>query len=195
MPETYRHTQIGYWSLFLLAPWSVAVLAMLIWGNPAPGMDILFGLIALFCTVLALFLYGMTITVDDTHISWHYGLGSFRKKVALEKILDVRVVEHLNMGGLGSRHTSKGMQYAVSFGSGIELEIKTPWKKNKIVILGSNEPDVLREVLIAKIQSRVKLLGGEMPESLSLEEEPETIPIAPRTRVPNRDYEPPSRTE
>ena len=70
------------------------------------------------------------------------------------------------MGGLGSRHSSKGMQYAVSFGSGIELEIKTPWKKNKIVILGSNEPDVLREVLHNRIHNRIKLVGGEVPEAL-----------------------------
>ena len=141
-----------------------------------PGVDIILGLAAAVCALMACFLYGMTVSIDDTHIRWNYGLGSFRKQVALEDILDVRIAEHLSMSGLGSRHTAKGMQYAVSFGRGIELEIKTPWKKNTIIVLGSDEPEVLREALITQIRGRVKLLGGEVPEAIGCDELQDEVP-------------------
>ncbi|MEM8484985.1 MAG: hypothetical protein AAF564_05525 [Bacteroidota bacterium] len=176
MPAIYRHTQIGYWALFFTLPWIATFIFILIWGTPPPGMDILYGLVAIGFALLACFLYGMTITIDDTHICWHYGLGSFRKQVAIEDIVDVRIEKELSMGGLGSRHTSKGMQYAVTFGRGIELEVKTPWKKNKIIVLGSDEPEVLREVLMTKIRSRMKLLGAEIPEAILFNELPDPEP-------------------
>ncbi len=174
--ELYQHTQIGYSALGFLLPWIFAVIFVLIWGNPVPGMDIIFGLVAVVFALIICFLYGMTITIDQTHIRWNYGLGSFRKQVALEDILDVRIVAQLSMGGLGSRHTAKGMQYAVSFGRGIELEIKTPWNKNKIVVLGSDEPEVLREALITQIRGRSELLGSEAPAAIAFDEFPEPVP-------------------
>ena len=175
MDSFYKHTQIGYTSLFLTLPFVIGAIVALLFGNPDPVIIAAFSLMAVICALVALFQYGLTIKVDETHVRWHFGLGAFRNKIALEKILDVEVVENTKAMGYGMRVTDKGTLYNVSGHRAVELRIKTPWKKDKFILLGTDEPEVLRDVLLERIKKSAKMLENEQIDEIRFSEPAEKI--------------------
>ncbi len=166
MDAVYKHTQVGYTSLFLTLPFVVAAIAVLFFGNQDPVIIAAFSFMAVLCGLIALFQYGLTIKVDETHVRWHFGLGAFGNKIPLEKILDVEVVENTKAMGYGMRVTDKGTLYSVSGHRAVELRIKTSWKKDKFILLGTDEPEVLRDVLLERINKPTKMLENQTVEEI-----------------------------
>ncbi|MFK7846182.1 MAG: hypothetical protein AB8G77_12855 [Rhodothermales bacterium] len=168
----YRHTQIGYTSLALIFPLLLGVLFVLFFGEPALPMKIVFSIITIPCLLISLFLYGLTITVDNQYLSWHFGLKSFSKKIKLENIKGVEVVDDTKAFGYGMRFTQRGTLYNVSGKRAVAIRLETPWKKDKEILLGTDRPDELQLVLQACIDKRRKLLEAQPSESLFLADNP-----------------------
>ena len=154
MEFVYRHTQIGYTALLFTLPLVLGALYVFSLDNPDILAQVVFGLMGIPSALVALFMYGMTVTVDDEYVSWNYGLGAFKKKIALEKIVDVEIIENTLAWGKGMQFTSKGALYHVSGFRAVSLRVKTPWKKDKYILLGSDEPEVLRDVLLAQLSKQ-----------------------------------------
>lgn len=170
---TYCHTQIGYTSLALMLALASGALLGIFVGEPALSTKIVLSMIAVPCILISMFMYGLTIRVDDEHLSWHFGLKSFRKQIKLADITGVEIVDNTNAFGYGMRFTERGTLYNVSGKRAVAVRLKTPWKKDKEILLGTDRPDELQLVLKACIDERKLSSGKEEAEALIFDEKPQ----------------------
>ena len=168
----YHHTQIGYTSLAVMLALVIAAALGTFAGLPALSSTIVFSLIAIPCILISMFMYGLTITIDDEHLSWHFGLNSFRKKVSLSDIKGVEVVENTDVFGYGVRYTKRGTLYNVSGKRAVAVRLKTPWKKDKEILLGTDRPEELQLALKACIDKRKMLAEHQETEMLTFGKKP-----------------------
>lgn len=166
----YRRTQIGYTSLLLTLPFILVPFFIWLSGNAEPIMLAAFGIAAGICLFSAMMLYGLTVKVDNEHLAWHLGLGVARNKIKLEDILEVNVIDDFGFAGYGVRWTKRGTLYSVSGHRAIEVKIKTSWKKPRVVLIGTDQPELLRETIIQQVAAKHRLLGSSIPEMIEIAE-------------------------
>ena len=185
----YSKTQFSLPVLLMTTAWLIGVVLMFL-GNPEVVFKFIFGTIFIVNVLILLLMPSMTITVDDKHVTWKLGVGLHSGKFPLGKINMVEVVEDVNHFGLGARVTSRGDLFIVGGNKAVRLHIKTPWKKDKIVELGTPEPEVLKDVI--EVQAGIKapsedhLLGEEKKGELVLDNAPEPVEQRVTTGKRNR---------
>ena len=153
----YTKTEIGIPVLLITLPWIIGTLAALTFGDPDLLFKYLFGGVSIVQLIILVSLYAMTITVDDRQVAWKFGIGTWQGHIPLEKINKVEVVD-IKSWGLGVRVVGGGTLYTVSGNKAVRLHVQTPWTKDKIIELGTPEPEVLKEFIERKA-------GLTVPES------------------------------
>ena len=89
--------------------------------------------------------YNLTVEVDVTHLNFRFGVGLFRKRIALANIVAVQPVQNAWWDGWGIRYTRNGWLYNVSGWEAVEITLAS----GKRLRLGTDEPDRLVRVLQA----------------------------------------------
>ena len=145
----YKHTQTGWFmiALFLVFLAHLNYLYLNHLGNNPLPFAAYFSLSILFILILLCF-YKLQVNVDQSGINVIFGIGLIHIKITPEKVYHVRVVHTPWYYGLGIRFTSKGMLYNIQGSSAVEISYLDG--KSKTVLIGSNDPNALREFIIEK---------------------------------------------
>jgi hypothetical protein len=141
----YRKFQFGWFivSIFLIVLVFLTLSWMKQWGtNPIDTPGYIF-LMALFTLVL-FFFYGITVTVNDKQVRIKLGIGLYTRKINLDSILSVSLMEYPIWYGYGIRIVPKGILYNVSGKHAVEIRLKG---KKGAVLIGTDDPDNLKEAI------------------------------------------------
>jgi hypothetical protein len=153
--ETKKFTQFGTFSVAVMLPIFVFVLAMMFTaGLNDPVQAVIFGVIALTFLICLLIFYKLTIYVDNTYVSFKLGAGLVKKKYRISDIKSCRPVSSSLIYGIGIRKIPNGWLYNVSGLGTIELTFRN---KKSVVRIGTDNPEKVAE-------SINKLLGNEKYE-------------------------------
>lgn len=144
----YRHTQTG-WLLrvFVIAP----ALVLLLIGPAARdhrAMYVLLPLVA-FLAILGFLFSSLTIEIDDTDLSWRFGLGIWRKSIRLMDIAVASRVRNPWWYGFGIHLTPYGWLYNVGGLDAVQIVLVD----GRRVRLGTDDPDALTHVLASRIHA------------------------------------------
>ncbi|MCA6445181.1 MAG: hypothetical protein IM600_17260 [Bacteroidetes bacterium] len=93
------------------------------------------------CLLILLLFFGMTTRIDSKSITISFGIGLIKKKILLDNIVAVRVVQNPWFWGWGIRMIPNGTLYNISGVKGIELKFKNT---DKIIRIGSKDPETLK---------------------------------------------------
>jgi hypothetical protein len=150
--ETKKYTQFGTVSVVILLPLFLLFAVLTIKSVLANSQN-LYILVILTSTFLICLLtfYRLTITVDNTHISFKLGIGLVSKSYKIEDLSSCTSVTNSAIYGIGIRMLPSGWLFNVSGLKAIELRFK---HKTSVVRIGTNNPDEISQL----IQS---LIGGE----------------------------------
>ena len=143
-----RHTQTGWiLRIFVIAPALVLLLV-----GPAlrdhAAMSILLPLVA-FLAVLGFLFSTLTIEIDDKDLRWRFGLGVWRKSVALADIVLASRVRNPWWYGFGIHLTPYGWLYNVGGLDAVQIVLRD----GRRVRLGTDEPDALARSLASCIHA------------------------------------------
>jgi hypothetical protein len=140
MSERYRHTQVGWTLIVLVAAAVVAeiVLVIVLAPESALALSLSGGLAAILAVLLVLF-STLTVTVDDVAVRLAFGLESLRREVLLDEIAEVRRARNAWWAGWGVRVIPNGRLYNVGGLDAVELELDS----GRVVRIGTDEPDAL----------------------------------------------------
>ena len=148
-PKTlYRHRQIGFAILVALGLGTLVCLALsLAVSGPHARLTLLSlsGVLGI-CTVL---FSSLTVELSDDSVSWHFGPGILRKKVAMGDIKEVAVTKTTFIQGWGMHLTRSGWIYNVSGFSAVQITLKS----DKSFVLGTDEPEQLCSAIQRAIKS------------------------------------------
>jgi hypothetical protein len=144
-----KYTQSGIFSVMVLLPVLLFCIVMLfISGIDEPVLIVIFTLIILTFIFCLLIFYKLTITIDDTHLTFSMGIGLVRKTYPLSDIESCKPVTNSVLSGVGIHMTSSGWLYNVSGKYAIELAFKSNGKKIRI---GTDKPDEISNVVNKQI--------------------------------------------
>jgi hypothetical protein len=148
-PETlYKHRQIGVATMVTLGVDALVCLALsLAVSAPHARMTLLTiaGILGI-CTVL---FCTLTVELSQDSLSWHFGPGILRKKVAITEVKDAAVTKIRFIHGWGVHLTGRGWLYNVSGFHAVEIALKS----GKSFLLGSDEPEQLCSAIRRAIKS------------------------------------------
>lgn len=135
--DVYRHVQRADYILILLFLAGCLVLAaeMGISTFPSSLIGLAFGIIA----IVTVLFYALTIEVNESHITWYFGPGFWRKTVSLEEVGDCKTVQNPIWWGFGIRNFGTGWLYNVSGLLAVEVTLNGGSK----IRLGTDEPNYL----------------------------------------------------
>ncbi len=138
----YHHTQFGATSLALLFAVSVVIALN---GLHQPSLRwIMWAMLALMA-VLAVMNATLTVDVDEREISWFFGPGLWRYRIARADIDGVSVVHRPCWAGYGIRWWGNARLYRVSGHDAVELRLKS----GDVRRIGTDDP----QGLVAALQS------------------------------------------
>ena len=134
-----KFTQSGTFSIMVTLSCIILCIVMLfiIGFDEALPVVILCFVILLFIVCLLIF-YKLTITIDDTHLTFSMGIGLISKSYPLSDIESCTPVRNSFLYGVGIHMTSSGWLYNVSGLNAVEVSFKN--RKSKIRI-GTDRPD------------------------------------------------------
>jgi len=142
--ETYRHTQIGWSMLVVLATAAVITIAVV----PRSSA---FDLIAPATLSLCLFLFAsLTVAADQERIEARFGLGLIRKTIHWAAISSARPVRNSPLLGLGIRWIGTGWMFNVSGLNAVELSLKN----GKVFRIGTDDPAGLNAFIERRLRER-----------------------------------------
>jgi hypothetical protein len=121
----YRHTQVGWVTLFALSAGALFFAAMTAvagrqlspWGTPFPYLSVAFAALAVLFSTL-------TVTVDEQEIEVWFGPGLIRKRLPLSRVEGCRQVRNQWWYGWGIRLIPDGWLWNVSGLEAVELTLK-----------------------------------------------------------------------
>ena len=116
----YRHTQVGYLTIAMMAAAIVLILALMISiGIQAIAAGVLVFIIA------ALYLFSsLTVIIDDEYLEARFGPGLVKKRILLRDIESAQAVRNHWYNGWGIRGIPGGWMYNVSGLSAVEITLK-----------------------------------------------------------------------
>lgn len=139
----YRHKQKSSFMLALLMALAIVMLVSAL----LPGMSLVLRFIFVALSVmmagLAAIFSCLTVIVDQTHLRWHFGLGFWKKAVALSDIAAADVVRTKWWYGWGIRLTPRGWLYNVSGLDAVAVRLRS----GKRFMIGTDEPAALHAAL------------------------------------------------
>ena len=145
----YQHKQYAVF-IFVVLAWIGGFVA-LAWN--LMGADVPLMVFAGILLLVGFLFHGLTIKVDEAHISWAFGPGVAGQKLALEDIVGVKAVQNSYRHGIGIRITHDGWIYSVSGFSAVQLTLKDGSQYR----LGTND----QAGLVAALED--KITPGEAP--------------------------------
>lgn len=150
--KTKKYTQFGTVSVVILLPLFLLFAVLMIKSVLAnsPDLYILIILVLAFLIGLLTF-YKLTITVDNTRLSFKLGIGLVSKSYMIEDLSSCLPVINSALYGIGIKMLPGGWLFNVSGLKAIELRFK---HKTSVIRIGTNNPDEISQL----IQS---LIGGE----------------------------------
>jgi hypothetical protein len=143
---SYRHTQVGWWLLAVLAA-GAAVVAFAAtkvgWGGPArPVLGLLGAVAVLFCT--------LTVEVRGDELRLFFGPRLIRRRFTRAEIVSAEPVRNEWHYGWGIRFTAFGWLFSVSGLDAVEIALDS----GKRVRIGTDEPRQLAEAIRRLIARR-----------------------------------------
>ena len=143
--STYRHTQAGRMI------WLVLAIAMIISIAAATIAELaVLTMAAIIGSAILLtgwMLGSLTVSVDGGMLSWWFGPGVWKKRVALAEIEDFEPVRNRWWWGFGIRYYGKGFLYNVSGLDAVEFRLES----GKHFRIGTDEPEALVAAIKASI--------------------------------------------
>lgn len=136
MNHGYRHTQIGWVTLGALVAGALLVIVIML-TSVIHWISVVVLAILLICSIL---FASLNIEVTGGYVSWHFGPGFWKKRIAVSDIERVEIVQNRWYYGWGIRYTPHGWLYNVSGLAAVELHLKN----GKRIRLGSDEADLLQ---------------------------------------------------
>jgi len=141
----YRHTQIGWTALAILAVVAVIVLGASAHSVGPRGLswsawEVWIGPAILAVTGVAS--CSQTVEVDHETLRWYFGPGIWRNEIDLSDIKSVQPFTYSRMTGYGIRWTSRGWLYNVSGTEAVEIHTT-----ESTFAIGTDEPERLRSAL------------------------------------------------
>ncbi|MCX2478322.1 hypothetical protein OQY15_04425 [Pedobacter sp. MC2016-15] len=145
---TYSKTQIGWIMIvfFTLIPLQLTY-AYITSGPEHLPTEVYILLMAIMLGALSTF-YKLKVTVDHGVIRLRYGLGLLNFRIKPSKIIKVDIINIPLYYGIGIRMTPVGYIYSVNGFKGVRItyqELKS--NKEKVVIIGTNDPEGLKSYL------------------------------------------------
>ena len=142
-PAIYRHTQVGttIW-LFLIIAFLGSIVAVAFAGI---AVMLIVAITGLFLFLIGWILGSLTVAIAGGNLSWWFGPGFWKKRVAIDEIESCEAVRNRWWWGWGIRYYGKGWLYNVSGLDAVEMTLKT----GKSIRIGTDEP----EALVAAIRS------------------------------------------
>jgi hypothetical protein len=148
-----KFVQSGTFSMLVLLPAIIFCIALLFFiGFDEPVPIIILSFVILTLIVCLLIFFKLTITIDDTHLTFILGIGLVRKRYPLSDIESCTSVRNSPLWGMGIHMNSSGWLYNVSGKHAIELSFKS--RKPKIRI-GTDKPDEVAHAVNEKIDGRM----------------------------------------
>lgn len=147
----YRKTQIGGW---LIVFFTIPILWLVFayfqhWGSrPLTELSLAFAIILL--TLIVLLFYRLTVEVKNNRIRLTYGIGLIKITLKIDELISTRVLKTPWYYGLGIRITPKGMLYNIQGSRAVLVEYMHKGEL-KTVMVGSAEPEKLKEILDSRI--------------------------------------------
>jgi|WetSurMetagenome_2_1015567.scaffolds.fasta_scaffold67705_2 hypothetical protein len=143
--ETKRFTQFGTFSVIVLFPLLIFFIIMICFSGFDDAMEItIFGLIILTFLICLLTFYKLSISIDNSHVSFRLGIGLIHKRYNLSEIESCRPVKNPFWYGIGIRLTPDGWLYNVSGLYAIELTLKSDRSKIRI---GTDKPEEISQTI------------------------------------------------
>jgi hypothetical protein len=134
---TYRKTQSGGFILLPLGLALIGTIAVALW------VDSLGWILAFLLLVVGVLFSSMTITIEAGELSFFFGPGFWKKRIAVARIAEARPVRNKWWYGWGIRYTPHGWLYNISGLDALELHLID----GKILRLGTSEPEVLAQAI------------------------------------------------
>ena len=139
MIERYKHTQVGYLIIAVMA--AVMVLIGIILAN-ADINWVAIGVLVVIAIALVLF-SSLTVVIWEEELEARFGPGPIRKRFKLNEIESCQVVKNHWYYGWGIRFTPHGVLFNVSGFHAVEIKLRTG-KKFRI---GTDVPQELEEAI------------------------------------------------
>ncbi len=146
---TYKHTQIGYLTIFALL---VTVLLFGVIFTQA-GFDSVNFATMLFILFLVASFVSLKVTIDKKHLRIKFGYGIFKKHFALKEIISARIVKNHWYYGWGIRLWlwPRMCIYNVSGFDAVEIKMKS----GKTYRIGTDEPKELKRAITQVIKRTI----------------------------------------
>jgi len=133
--KTRTFTQLGTVLIALFLPLFIYSLVLWIDSDFAIGSGFLLLLISLFALLC---FCKLTITIDNTYVSFRMGVGFIRKRYKISDIKSAKPVRNSILRGIGIRFFSNGVLYNVSGLKAVELEFHNT---ERVVQIGTSQPE------------------------------------------------------
>jgi hypothetical protein len=142
MEAKYRHTQYGalMFIVFLLTGILIVVVALMVIAEGRMLSAIL--MICVYLLGLGSF-YSFTVEISAEKLKFWFGIGVIRKTYELSEIQSTKEVKNPWYYFWGVKSIPDGWFYAVAPGTAVEIELKN----GKLVQLGTNEPEKLKQAI------------------------------------------------
>ena len=142
MSTRYSHTQTGrLLRLAALLPVPFAIIAAIF----APDTRVLAiaGPLIVIIAITGVIFSCLTIEIDTAALNWWFGMGVWKKQIALEDIASAAAVRNPWWYGFGIHRTPRGWLYNVSGLDAVEISLRD----GRILRLGTDEPNELVKAL------------------------------------------------
>ena len=151
MEGKYKHTQYGIlmFVVFLVTGILIAVVASAIIAEGRILSAIL--MICVYLIGLAMF-YSFTVEISEEKLKFWFGIGVVRKTYALSEVQSTKEIKNPWYYFWGVKSIPGGWYYAIAPGPAVEIELKN----GKIIQLGTNQPEMLKQAIDAAKQRASK---------------------------------------
>ena len=137
--------------LWIILPISTLLLVVVQMKYLGPGMLGIKLAVPLVHLLLLVLLGALTISVDASHLRWHFGLIGYPSwKIALSDIASVEASTTSMMEGYGIKFTSKGMLYNASGKTAVLVVLRN----GKTLRLGTQDPQRLLSYITPRLTAR-----------------------------------------
>jgi hypothetical protein len=145
----YRHTQIGYVIIAVMAGSVVGIIVPLMLFLPGGGgWGLWIGAAAVGGS--GVLFHALTVEVADGTLTWYFGPHFWTNELPVDEIERVERVRNSPWMGWGIRRLRNGWLYNVSGLDAVEVETED----GTVVRIGTDEPDALRRALERAMEAK-----------------------------------------
>ncbi len=146
MIERYKHTQVGYLIIAVMA--AVMVLIGIVLAEA--GINWMAIGVLIFIVIALVLFSSLTVVIGEDEVEARFGPGPISKRFKLNEIESCQVVKNPWYYGWGIRLTPHGMLFRVSGFHAVEIKLRT----GKKYLIGTDVPQELEEAIRQAINSR-----------------------------------------